>query len=78
MKELPLLCVKAIQKINHSEIIEPIVSDPLPHMAPILLLYMDIVIFTVGTAAGKSNRFVSLRKIFVEVVIEKLRTIVYT
>jgi hypothetical protein len=30
----------------------------------------------IGTAAGKSNRFVSLRKIFVEVVIEKLGTVI--
>lgn len=76
MKESPLLCVKAIQKINHPGIIKPVVSDPLPHMGPVLLLYMGIVVFMIGTAAGKGNRPSSFRKIPVEVVIEKLGTVI--
>lgn len=76
MEEPPFCCVEIIEKSNNSGMVEPVISDPLPYMGPVLLFYMGIIVFMIGTTAGKGNGPSSFSKISIEVVIEKLGTVI--
>ena len=76
MEEPPFSRVKIIEKINNPGMIKPIISSPLPHMGPVLLFYVGVIVFVVGTTAGKGNRFLPSREVPEEVIIEELGAVI--
>ena len=64
MKASPLVAVEVIEERDDLRIIESLVAEPLPHVSPVLLFDMSIVIFVVGARASKLDGTFSLRKVF--------------
>jgi hypothetical protein len=53
-----------------------LVAEPLADMGPVFLFYVSVIIFVVGTASGEVDGLFPLSKMFEEVVIEELRSVV--
>ena len=52
------------------------VAKPLADMGPVFLFYVGVIIFMIGTASGELDGLFSLGKMFEEVVIEELGSVV--
>jgi hypothetical protein len=64
------ICLKSswfpdhLQKRDDSGIIEALISEPLADVCPVLLFDMGVIIFVIGTAAGKVDGMISFGKMF--------------
>ena len=76
MKEPPLLTIEVIEERDHLGIIESLVAEPLTDVGPVFLFDMSVVVFVVGSRAGKLDRVFPLCKMFEEVIIKELAAIV--
>jgi len=76
MKEPPFMGIEVIEERDDFGIVEALVAEPLADMGPVLLLDMGIIVFMVGAASGELNGFIPFGKVFEEVIIEKLASIV--
>src|SRR5690606_40895096 len=48
----PVFFVKIVEQRDQAGVLETLVSKELPHMRPVLLLHVSIVVFAVGPAAA--------------------------
>ena len=61
-KESPLFGIEVVKKRDDSGIIEALISEPLADVCPVLLFDMGVIIFVIGTAAGKVDGMISFGK----------------
>jgi len=53
-----------------------LVTEPLTDVGPVFLFHMSVVIFVIGSATSKLDEVFSLSKMFEEVMIQELRSII--
>ena len=61
-KESPLFGIEVVKKRDDFGIIEALISEPLADVCPVLLFDMGVIIFVIGTAAGKVDGMLSFDK----------------
>ena len=61
-KESPLFGIEVIEERDDSGIIETLITEPLADVCPVLLFDVGVIIFVIGTAAGKVDGMVSFGK----------------
>ena len=57
-------------------VIESLVAEPLADVSPVFLFDVSVIIFVIGTASGELDGLFSLSKMFEEVMVEELRSVV--
>ena len=62
MKESPLFGIEVIEERDDTGVIEALISEPLADVGPVLLFDMGVIIFVIGTAAGKVDGRISFGK----------------
>ena len=62
MKESPLFSIEVIEERDDSGVIEALISEPLTDVGPVLLFDMGVIIFVIGTTAGKVDGMISFGK----------------
>lgn len=60
VKESPFVSIEPIEERDDVGLIESFISEPLSYVGPVFLFYMGVVIFMVGSAAGKMYGVCSL------------------
>lgn len=60
VKESPFVPIEIIEERDNVGLIESFISEPLPYMGPVFLFDMGVVIFVIGSAAGKMDGVSSL------------------
>ncbi len=63
VQRLPALSVEGVDWLHKLRLTQPIASKQLPHMRPVLLLHVTIVVFLVRPRASEPNRLWALLKI---------------
>ena len=63
-KESPFFGIEVIEERDDSGIIEALIAEPLADVGPVLLFDMGVIIFVIGTAAGKVDGAISFGKMF--------------
>ena len=67
----PFVFIEVIKKVNQLGFVKAVIAQELSDMAPVFLLHMGIIVFSIGTGPGKGDGVCgALGKIPVEMVVQ--------
>jgi len=76
LQQPPLVPVQVMNQLDQLRLIVPCVAEQQPHLGPVLLLHMRVVILPIGSTAGEVDGAKAFPKVAPEGVVDELSAIV--
>ena len=73
---LPTLTVEIVDCSHQSRVFQSLIAEQLPHMRPVFLLHMAVVVFLVGAGPGEPDHFLAFLKIAQQMPVQELAPVV--
>ena len=72
----PLVGIEVVDEFDQFRIVEAVVSEQLPDIAPVFLFDMGIVVFLVGSGSGELDSWLMVGEVPQQVMVEELGAVV--